>query len=223
METATKLWYLDQFDLFKELTQKELVELADLMIHKQYKKDDPIMFPYNSRKLVYMLKNGSVKIGNYTDTGEENLKYLLKEGFLFGEMALVDGNSNDFAVAVEDCTVCSIRVEAIQEFMLRNKAFNASMYKLIGLRLRKIESKMAALIFKDSQTRIVEFLEEFARDFGKQKNNALVVKNLLTNKEIAKLTFTSRQTVNSTLNKLKRNGNIDFDEKYIRIFDLQNI
>lgn len=223
METATKLWYLDQFDLFKELTQKELMELANLMIHKQYKKDDPIMFPYNSRKLVYMLKNGSVKIGSYTDTGEENLKYLLKEGFLFGEMALVDENSNDFAVAVEDCTVCSIRVEAIQEFMQKNKAFNTSMYKLIGFRLRKIEAKMAALIFKDSQTRIIDFLSEFANDFGKQKDNTLVVKNLLTNKEIAKLTFTSRQTVNSTLNKLKRNGNIDFDEKYIRIFDLQNI
>jgi CRP-like cAMP-binding protein len=223
METATKLWYLDQFDLFKELTQRELMDLANIMVHKQYKKDEPIMFPYNSRKLVYMLKNGSVKIGNYTDTGEENLKYLLNAGFLFGEMALVDGNSEDFAIAVEDCTVCSIRVEAIQDFMMRNRGFNASMYKLIGLRLRKVESKMASLIFKDSQARIVEFLNGFANDFGKQEDNALLVKNLLTNKEIAKLTFTSRQTVNSTLNKLKRNGNIDFDEKYIRIFDLQNI
>jgi len=222
MQKAAKLWYLEQFDLMKKLSKREREEMTKKITDKVYKKDEPIMFPFNSKKTIYILKKGVVKIGNYTETGEENLKYLINQGNIFGEMAIADGNANDFAVAAEDCIVCSIRLEDMQYFMMRNKAFNTSIYKLIGWRLRKIESKLSSIMFKNSTTRVLEFIKEFGQEFGQEKEDVCVVKNLLTHKEIAKLTFTSRQTVNAVFNKLKRNGNIDYDDKYIRIFDLQN-
>ena len=80
MQTLTKLWYLEQFDIFKVLSRAELNQVAETSIHKPYKKDDPIMFPFNSQKTIYLLKDGSVKVGNYTENGEENLKYLLNSG-----------------------------------------------------------------------------------------------------------------------------------------------
>ena len=222
MQTAVKLWYLEQFDIMKVLSKREQMDMAKMLVDKYYKKDDPIMFPFNSQKTIYMLKKGSVKIGNYTETGEENLKYVLNSGNIFGEMALTDGNANDFAIASEDCIICTLSMDMLQNMMMKNKSFNVAIYKLIGFRLRKVESKLASIMFKDSSTRIVDFLKELSRDFGKQKEGSLVIKNFLTNKEIAKLTYTSRQTVNSTLNRLKRNGQIDYDDRYIKILDLQN-
>lgn len=223
MQTLTKLWYLEQFDILKALSKSELNQVAETSIHKLYKKDDPIMFPFNSQKTIYMLKDGCVKVGNYTENGEENLKYVLNDGNIFGEMALADGNSNDFAVAVEDCIVCALNMDLLQDLMMRNKAFNSAIYKLIGFRVRKLETKLSSIIFKDSSTRIVDFLKEMAQDFGKECDGQIVVKNFLTNKDIAKLTFTSRQTVNSVLNKLKRNGNIEYNDRVIKILDLQNV
>ena len=222
MQTAVKLWYLEQFDIMKVLSKREQLDMAKMLVDKYYKKDDPIMFPFNSQKTIYMLKKGSVKIGNYTETGEENLKYVLNSGNIFGEMALTDGNANDFAIASEDCIICTLSMDMLQNMMMKNKSFNVAIYKLIGFRLRKVESKLASIMFKDSSTRIVDFLKELSRDFGKQKEGSLVIKNFLTNKEIATLTYTSRQTVNSTLNRLKRNGQIDYDDRYIKILDLQN-
>lgn len=223
MQTLTKLWYLEQFDVFKVLSKSELNEVAETSIHKPYKKDEPIMFPFNSQKTIYLLKEGGVKVGNYTENGEENLKYLLNSGNIFGEMALADGNSTDFVVAAENCTVCTLHMDVIERIMSKNKAFNRAMYKLIGLRLRKVEFQIAQIVYKDSTTRIIEFLQELGRDFGKNKENSLIVKKFLTNTEIGKLTFTSRQTVSSVLNKLKRNGNIDYNDRVIRILDLQNV
>ncbi|MFT5647972.1 MAG: CRP/FNR family cyclic AMP-dependent transcriptional regulator, partial [Aureispira sp.] len=162
MQTLTKLWYLEQFDILKTLSKSELNQIAETSIHKPYKKDDPIMFPFNSQKTIYMLKDGCVKVGNYTENGEENLKYVLNDGNIFGEMALADGNSNDFAVAVEDCIVCALNMDLLQDLMMRNKAFNSAIYKLIGFRLRKLETKLSSIIFKDSSTRIVDFLKEMA-------------------------------------------------------------
>jgi len=223
MQTAMKLWYLEQFNIMKLLSKKQMMELAKILVDKHHKKDDPILFPFNSQKTIYMLKKGAVKIGNYTESGEENLKYVLNAGNIFGEMALVDGNSNDFAIAAEDCIICTLSMNMLQDLMMRNKAFNMAIYKLIGFRLRKLETKLSSIIFKDSSTRIIDFLNEMAQDFGKEKEGQIVVKNFLTNKEIAKLTFTSRQTVNSVLNKLKRNGNIDYNDHLIKILDLQNV
>lgn len=223
MQTAMKLWYLEQFNIMKLLSKRQLMEMAAMLVDKHHKKDDPIMFPFNSQKTIYLLKKGAVKIGNYTENGEENLKYVLNSGNIFGEMALTDGNSNDFAIAVEDSIICALNMDTLQDLMMRNKAFNVAIYKLIGFRLRKLEAKLSAIIYKDSSTRIVDFLKEMAQDFGKEKDGEVVVKNFLTNKEIAKLTFTSRQTVNSVLNKLKRNGNIDYDDRIIKILDLQSI
>jgi len=223
MQTAVKLWYLEQFDIMKLLSKKEIKEMAAMLVDKHHKKDASIMFPVNSQKTIYLLKKGAVKIRNYTENGEENLKYVLNSGSIFGEMALVDGNSNDFAIAAEDSITCALSVEVLEDFMMRNKAFNVAIYKLIGFRLRKLEAKLSAIIYKDSSTRIIDFLKEIAQDFGKEIEGNRVVKNFLTNKEIAKLTFTSRQTVNSVLNKLKRNGNIDYNDRLIKILDLQNV
>ena len=223
MQTLTKLWYLEQFDIFKVLSKAEMNQVAETSTHKPYKKDDPIMFPFNSQKTIYLLKEGCVKVGNYTENGEENLKYVLNSGNVFGEMALADGNSNDFVVAAERCTVCSLHIGVIQQIMSNNKAFNRAMYKLIGLRLRKVEFQMAQIIYKNSTTRIIEFLQTLGKEFGKHKDNKLVVKKFLTNTEIGKLTFTSRQTVSSVLNRLKRNGNIDYNDRVIHILDLEKV
>ncbi len=221
MQQASKLWYLEQFDMMKYLSKQEAMKLSEMMTMKHFKKDDPIMFPYNSQKSIYLLKKGTVKIGNYTENGEENLKYLLNEGNIFGEMALVDGNATDFAIALEETIICVMNVDIMKDMMQRNKKINAHIYKLIGWRLRKVENKMASMIFKDSSTRIRDFLQEWANDFGKQDGESLVIKNLLTHKEIGKLTFTSRQTVSTALGKLKRAGQIDYNDKYIRVYNLK--
>ncbi|MGH1338476.1 MAG: Crp/Fnr family transcriptional regulator [Aureispira sp.] len=222
MQKAAKLWYLEQFNIFKVLSKREYDEIAEKAVHRHYKKGDPIMFPFNSQKKIYLLKDGIVKVGNYTENGEENLKYILPDGTVFGEMALSDGNANDFATAADDILICALDIGVLQDIMQRNKSFNIAMYKLIGLRLRKVESRLSAIVFKDSSTRIIDFIQELARDFGREKEGQLVVKNFLTHKDIAKLTFTSRQTVNSVFNRLKRDGQIDYDERYIRILDLQD-
>lgn len=86
-------------------------------------------------------------------------------------MALSDGNANEFAIAAEDLLVCALDIEVLQDIMQRNKSFNVAMYKLIELRLRKIESRLSAIVFKDSSTRIIDFVRELARDFGREKKD----------------------------------------------------
>ena len=44
-------------------------------------------------------------------------------------------------------------------------------------------------------------------------------RNFLTHSEIARLTATSRQTVTTKLNKLRRKGIVDYNEKHLKIIE----
>jgi CRP/FNR family cyclic AMP-dependent transcriptional regulator len=70
---------------------------------------------------------------------------------------------------------------------------------------------------------VVSFMGEYVKTFGKQMIDLWEVRPFLTHREIAELTATSRQTVNSILNDLKSEGKIDFTRQYFRVSDPDNL
>jgi len=72
-------------------------------------------------------------------------------------------------------------------------------------------------LYKDSKTRIEEFVRSFIEEFGIGKEDRVKAKSLLSHKDIANLTNTSRQTVNNVLSTLRKEKKIDYDSKHISI------
>lgn len=70
---------------------------------------------------------------------------------------------------------------------------------------------------KGAPTRVREFLIDFAKEYGKPKEDGLYIKNFLTHDDIAKITATSRQTVTSVLNELRNKGILDYNSKELII------
>ena len=89
--------------------------------------------------------------------------------------------------------------------------------KIYGLRIKKLERRLSDLLYKDSATRIKEFIIDYINEFGEIENNRMVAKNLLSHKDIANLTNTSRQTASNVLSTLRKNDLIAYDAKYISI------
>ena len=73
------------------------------------------------------------------------------------------------------------------------------------------------LLFKDTKTRLKEYLNELALDYG-YKNTVsgdTVIKHPFTQREIASLIGTSRPTLNILINELQEEGYLQFDRKEI--------
>lgn len=220
MNDKAKLWYLEHFDVLQKLSKDDLVNMEKAMVMKSLSKDTMLSFPEMRNSYVYFLKQGVVKIASIDDEGREMIKYLVKPGYLFGELALLESNEHpdDYAIAAEDCIVCFMEAEKMKQMMLALPEFNLRVRKMIGLRIRKVENRMRDMIFKDAKTRIAEFLIEFVKEFGKEENGGYRVKNFLTHDDIAKLTATSRQTVTSVLNILRQQNLIAYNEKELQVF-----
>ena len=167
------------------------------------------------------IEKGKVKIGYYGEGGEEIVKAILTRGELFGEKAILGDNVRDeFAQSIDNNTsICPIGVQTMYELMRDNQTFSFKVYKFIGFKFKKLERRLQLLLFKDTKTRLKEFLDELCNEYGYDcpKTGDHVIKHPYTQKDIASLIGTSRPTLNILLNELKDEKYIDFRRREIRI------
>ena len=219
------IWFFEDVNLFSIMCPHKTSELGKTHAFHTYGKNQFIYFPDEEARSIYMIAEGRVRIGSYTDDGKEVIKAILTTGEIFGELALAGEDTRlDFAQSMDDNTmICPISIGEMKSLMAENKELTLKIYKIIGIRLRKLERKIESLVFKDARTRIIEFLHDAARWKGKKVGFETMIPTRLTHKDIANLTGTSRQTVTSILNDLKEKNLIYFDRRKILIRDLDKL
>jgi len=225
MSSQSKLWYLENNQLLKGLSKKEMLNLEKNTVMKTASKDQYIYFPEEPSTSIYFLKEGRIKIGSYSDDGRENIKAILKPGEIFGELSLAgEEKRTDFAQAMDDnVVICTMSMREMEGMMEKNANLSIRVTKLIGFRLKRVERKIDDLIFKDAKTRIIEFLIDMTKSSGKKVGDEILVKHYLTHQDIANLTASSRQTVTTVLNELKEKELIYFERKSFLIHDIEKI
>ncbi|MEO9661115.1 MAG: Crp/Fnr family transcriptional regulator [Maribacter dokdonensis] len=214
MKAITKYWFLEGFNLFKKLGMPSMMKLCNLLEMEHVDKGNIIDMGERDKNCIFFLKNGSVKI---IDSENNIVKYVVKKGNIFGELSIYDkGNSSkEVAIALEDVVICYIESDMMEGLMEEYKSLKNGLLKIYGLRIRKLETRLQDLLYKDSKTRISEFIKVFIEEFGEVEKDRIVAKNLLSHKDIANLTNTSRQTVNNVLSIMRKENIIDYDSKFI--------
>jgi len=225
MADRTKLWYLENFNVFSSLTADEMVEVEDKTVMMNARKGQFIYFPEDPSKSVFFLKEGRVKIGNSSEEGRENIKAILQPGEVFGELALAgEGQREDFAQAMDSkVVICAMSVDDMEALMERNPNMTMKVTKLMGLRLRKMERRLKSLIFKDARTRIIDFIRELAEETGSPVGDEILIRHSLTHQDMANLTASSRQTVTTVMNELRSLNVINFERKRIMVRDIKKL
>lgn len=224
MNNQSNIWYFEDIDLYNILCPHKVPTMNEKHAFNKYKKNAFIYFEDEKSDQIYLVAEGRVKIGSYTEDGREVTKAILSAGEIFGELGLIGlEKRTDFAQALDDTTICPMDIDDMKELMAHNKALNLKIYKLLGLRIKKMERKIESLVFKDSRTRIVEFLKDWATEKGRKVGFETMMKNYLTHKDIASLTGTSRQTVTTILNELKEKNIINFDRRRILVRDMEKL
>jgi CRP/FNR family transcriptional regulator, cyclic AMP receptor protein len=83
-----------------------------------------------------------------------------------------------------------------------------------------MEQRLESLVFKDSRTRIIEFLKQLGEKKGQRVGYETLVRKFMTHQEIANLTATSRQTVTTVLNELRNKNVLTFNRRRLLIRDM---
>lgn len=221
------VWFFQDTNLFKILCPHKFKAYKKAHEFNTYKKSDYIYFEEDASNSVYLISNGKVKIGYYLEDGNEVIKAILTKGEIFWEKAILgEEKRNEFAQALDNNTnICPIPVPTLHDLMRDNQTFSLKIYKLLGFRMKKLERRLELLLFKDTKTRLIEFLEELKEEFGHccPDTGDYIIEHPYTQKDIASLIGTSRPTLNIIMNELKEAGTILFNRKEIRLKNTVNV
>lgn len=225
MDNQEKKKFLQKLPLFSELREDKLNDLAEFVKFQKKSRYNYIYLPDEPSDALFFLIKGIVKTGTHFSDGREVIKSIMHPHAMFGEMALVgETKRRDFARAMnEEVTYLSVPIQDFRNFMNTHPCLSNMVLNSLGKRLERAEDRLEALIFKDARTRIIEFIKESASKRGRQVGYETLLKHCLTQQDIANLTGTSRQTVTSVLNDLKKSNLIYFNRNSILIRDLAKL
>lgn len=222
MKSANTADVLRHFPLFEGLSEGTFDRLEGMVEVHTNAKHTKLYETGNPSDRVYFLLKGTVKTCTLSSDGREVIKTILHPLAMFGELGLVgERTRHESAFTMnEDASFITISISNFQVLMRSNHQLCMNILSLIGSRLLVAENKLEALIFKDARSRIIDFLKESANQRGRKVGYEMLFKHCLTQQDIANLTGTSRQTVTSVLNDLRKENLIYFNRNTILIRDI---
>ena len=225
MDIQANYIHLEQFQLFDNIPRSVLEEVSNFTTLRTRAKNSYVYHPGDPSEVLFILKEGRIKVGNYSDDGREVIKAIIRPGELFGEMGLAgEEKRNEFAITMkEECSFYIVYVADLKVVMRDNPELSLRLIDRIGSRIRRTESRLESIIFKNSRTRVVEFINEMVDSVGRGFGDEVLLEHFLTHQDIANLTGTSRQFVTSVLNELKRDNIIKFDRNTILVSDTKGL
>lgn len=224
MSAELKYWYLHKHKLFRNLSFSEIDTLCILKRFKRSKKSEIIDLPLSEKERIYLLKQGTIKLIKVNEEGEEILIDIIQKGDLFGELNLeVPTEKNEFfRVVSEEAIICTFYREKLEEVINKRPDFALSYIKFIGFNFKKIQNSYKNILFKDTKMRLLLLLNMIIEKEGVE-TTSFALPNYLTQKDIAQLICTTRQTVISLLGELEKEGMLHYSQKEILIPDVQKI
>lgn len=132
------------------ITPSEMQEMEKITRMEEVKKRQPLYLTGDPSSNVYLLKKGRVKIASTAPSGKEVTFDILEAGEIFGELdVLEDVPRSTSAETLDDALICVIPRKDFKQYLAMHPNMSVKLTKLIGLRLKKIQSRVEDLVFRD--------------------------------------------------------------------------
>ncbi|HAS41755.1 MAG TPA: Crp/Fnr family transcriptional regulator [Microscillaceae bacterium] len=227
MQQEIKYWYLRNHQIFSQITDDKYQELCVWVGFKKALKNEAIFFSHEATKRLYFLKKGMLKIISLDAEGNEVTKDIIQKGDIFGEIALTESsedNDSEYAKVMSDeAVMCTFTQDNFEKVLAKYPTISLKFTKKVGDKLKTLENRYNNLIFKDVRTRVIHFLKKFVKDNGENHQGIFSTRNYLTHQDIAHLTGSTRQTVTSILNQLKKENKLIYSRHEIIIPDIDGL
>ncbi|MCI5600552.1 MAG: Crp/Fnr family transcriptional regulator [Hallerella porci] len=202
-------------DLFSELTEEQLAQLATLVIANDYARDETIILEKDdSTRALFLIAEGEVKVYVTGTDGKETILSLLSRGDSFGEMSLIDGEPRSASVkAVQPTKVLIIRQEHFLELLKTTPELATGLLVQMSRRLRNANRQIGSLatmsVFGRVAGTILSLIEDRGvRIHGRNGEMVTVIRNRPTQQQFAEMSGTTRETVSRVFSALSSSGTI---------------
>lgn len=225
IQEKTALDQIQQIPLFRGLSPEDTQLLDNLAEIRQVSRGQYIFEQGAPSDRLFFLRQGLIKVGVYSEDSREVIKYFLSPGAFFGESGILGESVHpNFALAIsQEVHVACFPQKAVMQLMQKSAPLMSAFMSWLGSRLHQTEKRLEGMFLKDARERIIDFLRDSAQRQGEKIGFETLIRHSLTQQDIANFTGTSRQTVTSVLNELRKSNLIYFTRRSILIRDLAKL
>jgi CRP/FNR family transcriptional regulator, cyclic AMP receptor protein len=224
MEPDIATTYFKQVSFFADLSEEEILALSSATKRRTFRSGEVIFHRDDPGQVLYMIKEGKVKICIISPDGQEVSLTVFGKGEVFGEFAILDGlpRSAD-AVALEKVECYTLQRSDFQNAILKNPKIAILVLEAMSKRLRNTNNMVEDLIFLDVYGRVAKKLLELADAHGVKTEEGVLIEVRLTQQELASMVGASRESVNKVLGYFTDKNFISTDKHRITIHNTNDL
>jgi CRP-like cAMP-binding protein len=212
-----KVWYLKHINAFAGVDESEMQQIARRSTMREFARGRVLLRPDQAQEMVYLIKEGRVKVSRYSPDGREQILALLEAGDLVGELTLVRETEPVHVEAFEDTLICELSRQDFLSLLRRQPEVMLHVMKVLAARLRVAQEEIADLVFRDVTGRLASLLLRLAEAYGERDGSSLRLTLRLTHHDIASMIGATRETVTSALGRFRDARLIVTEQRYIVI------
>ena len=207
---------LSRNPLFVGLEDFYLEDIISIGELRGWPKASQIICEGESGDLVYFIISGRAKVTLYGEQGREIVLAVLKEGDMFGEMAIMDEKPRSANVeAGRELKCLTVNKEIFLKYLGSHHKVYRTMFAYLTGRLREATRKIGGLALLDVCGRIAHTLIGMSKASAEEK---VVDIERPTHEELAAMIGSSREVVSRALKKMSEEGYIKVEKDRILLF-----
>ncbi|TLS37831.1 Crp/Fnr family transcriptional regulator [Pseudalkalibacillus caeni] len=207
--------HLKKIPLFKELTEDEIDKITHIALTRKYRQRMLVFMQGDPLDRVFFIISGKVKIYKTDSTGKEQIVSILQDGEMFPHAGFFrKGDYPAHAEVVEPSTMIVIPVADFEKILLENPEVCMKLFRVMGEKIIDLQHRLEEQIMQNTYEQILSLLLRLCKLYGSTSEKGVTVLNThFTNKELANMIGTSRETVSRTLTQLKKKKLVNISEK----------
>ncbi|PSL14100.1 CRP/FNR family cyclic AMP-dependent transcriptional regulator [Marinobacterium halophilum] len=215
------LGYVQQCPLFQELSEERLLWIVSRLRVRQVQREETVLGMGDPSDAMGLLLKGQLKAVAYSSSGREIGFSLIRATQHFGELSLIDGQPRSAAVlAVEASLVAFLPRKPALELMVNEPSVSARMMVGLTQLVRRCNQQIMLLGYQQAHSRVCALL---LRSNYEETPEGFKVLDFPSQREVASLTNTSRETVSRVLSQLHESGVINKKGRIVWIMDLPKL
>ena len=217
---------LGRTPFFAGLDPSTLEHVAAGTRTRRFRRGEIIFHAGDPGDALFIIVSGEVKIALPSDEGDEAILAILRQGDVFGELALLDGAPRSATASALTATEAVILPrDRFRELVSAEPAVRDTLLAALAGELRRLTTHVEELHFLDMTGRLAARLVRLAREAGPTggPNGAIRLRRTLTQAELASMVGCTRQSVNKLLGQFADDGLVRVDRDGIQVLDMDGL
>ena len=213
---------LGRVSLFAGLSERDLQELAQVAVPRSWLPGEAVFREGDSGDTCYVIRSGCVRITRRHSDGRQITLAELREGEVFGELAMFGGETRSATVeAIEPTSGVALLAGDLRRTMLAHPDIAVAMLEGLADRIRAANERLARQTFQTVEGRVASALLSQVEALSPEADDAAPREILIraTQAQIAQLSGSSRESASRFLAKLERAGVITTGRGKILVHD----